>query len=125
MYASAQYLLAGLPVVTTHNKGGRDIFFHPDYVLWVEDDPEAVNHAVLELAANPPDPQAVRKRTLAMMAEHRMKLVSFVNDIYRQENCPDPWAESWPVGLPNKLFDLSCTTTELIRALLTRKKLWS
>ncbi len=124
MYASAQYLLAGLPVVTTHNKGGRDTFFHPDYVRWVDDDPDAVNSAVRELASDPPDPQAVRSRTLTMMAEHRMRLVSFINDIYRQEGCPDTWAESWPVGLPNKLFDQSHTTTEFIWALLNRNKLW-
>ena len=34
-YASIQYLLAGLPVVSTKSKGGRDVFFDP-YKLKIE-----------------------------------------------------------------------------------------
>ena len=38
MFASIQYLLAGLPVVSTPSLGGRDDFYHPDYVRIVDAD---------------------------------------------------------------------------------------
>ena len=49
MYASTQYLLCGLPVVTTNNIGGRNTFFHPDYVYYAEDDSRDIAHGVEEL----------------------------------------------------------------------------
>src|ERR1035437_5566285 len=42
MYASGEYLLAGIPVVSTPSSGGRDLFFHPDYVTMVEETSQAV-----------------------------------------------------------------------------------
>jgi len=46
MLASAQYLLCGLPVVSTENLRGRDEFFDEEYVVTVRADPDEVNHAV-------------------------------------------------------------------------------
>ena len=34
--ASIEYLLSGLPVVSTPSKGGRDVFFDPDYCAIVD-----------------------------------------------------------------------------------------
>jgi hypothetical protein len=121
MYTSAQYLLAGLPVVTTRNKGGRDVFFHPDHVRWVDDDPGSVAEAVAELAANPPDPWSVRSRVLDAMAEHRARLVALLNDIYRRERRSVAWADRWPARLPNKLFDHQRPLHTLLWPLLARR----
>ena len=49
MYASVQYLLCGLPVVSTKSLGGRDVFFDDHYVSLVEPDPEAVKQGVEDL----------------------------------------------------------------------------
>jgi glycosyltransferase involved in cell wall biosynthesis len=104
MYASAQYLLAGLPVVTTRNAGGRDLFFDSEYVRWVDDDPDAVASAVDELCSLNIDPQMIRQRTLKCFAEHRTVLLDLVNEIVASRRPGEKWAESWPVELPNKLY---------------------
>lgn len=51
MYAAVEYLLAGLPVVSTPSVGGRDVFFDPDYCLIVPPDPARIAEAVAELGA--------------------------------------------------------------------------
>jgi glycosyltransferase involved in cell wall biosynthesis len=81
MYASGEYLLAGLPVVTTASRGGRDLFFHPDYVTTVEDNPEAVAQAAQDLKARRLDPVVIRNRTIALFRAHRRRLVARLSEI--------------------------------------------
>ncbi len=85
MYASGQYLLSGLPVVSTTSLGGRDIFFDPSYVQIVEATPAAVKRGVDELKARNISPDFVRKATLEKMLAHRRGLISLVQSIYDQE----------------------------------------
>jgi glycosyltransferase involved in cell wall biosynthesis len=122
MFASAQYLLAGLPVVTTRSRGGRDTFFDPDYVRWVEDDADAVAEGVDQLCADPPDPWEIRRRTLARFAEHRARFVELVNAIYREEGRAGVWADRWPEGLPHKLHGFHVPLRAQMIALLARRK---
>lgn len=77
-YASIQYLLCGLPVVTTRNQGGRDTFFHPDYVIWADDTPESVAAAVNELIARNIPPDNIRSRTLDLVKRHRAELTTLI-----------------------------------------------
>ena len=122
MFASAQYLLAGLPVVTTRNRGGRDTFYDPDYVRWVEDDPDAVAEGVDQLCADPPDALEIRRRTLARFAEHRARFVDLMNAIYREEERERMWADRWPEGLPNKLHGVHVPLRAQVTALITRRQ---
>ena len=124
MYASAQYLLAGLPVVTTHNKGGRDTLFSPDHVRWVADDPDAVAVAVRGLVGNPPDPVVIRAETLRRMAAHRQRLVDLVNGIYRGEGMESEWLGEWHGDLPNKLHASATPLHKEIRSLVLGRQLW-
>jgi glycosyltransferase involved in cell wall biosynthesis len=103
MFASTQYLLAGLPVVTTQCRGGREVFFDSDFVRYVADDPDDIAEAVDEFCAAPPDPMQIRSRTLVRFSEHRVRLVDLLNSIYRDEGRKENWADEWPVQLPNKL----------------------
>lgn len=51
-YASSEFLLAGLPVVSTESLGGRDVWYTPQNSIVVEDDtPECVQEAVSVLSA--------------------------------------------------------------------------
>jgi glycosyltransferase involved in cell wall biosynthesis len=92
MFASIEYLLCGLPVVTTRSIGGRDVFFDPAYVEWVEDDPEAVAQGVRNLIARAPEPEFIRARTLARMEEHRQRLRTFLKEVI------PPFEAPWPPG---------------------------
>ena len=93
MYASAEYLLCGLPVVTTASRGGRHEFFHGDYVDVVEDTADAVAAGVARMIARDIDPNMIRKRTLLLMREHRgrmlMRLSALLQaNLFPQEEFP-------------------------------------
>jgi len=104
MFASVQYLLAGLPVVTTRNLGGRDEFFSAPFVRWVDDDPRAVADAVDELVMLDLDPQAIRDATLTKIRQHRSRMQGWIQGVILAEGGqPGRWRGEWPAGLPNKL----------------------
>ena len=104
MCASIQYLLAGLPVVTTANVGGRDEFFDSAYVRWAEDRPETVAAAVDELVGLDLDPQMIREATLAKMKQHRDRLQAWIREAILTEGGKlGRWEGDWPAGLLNKL----------------------
>jgi hypothetical protein len=112
MYASTQYLLAGLPVVTTPSAGGRHVFYEPDYVRTVAEDPAAVAAAVEEFCAAPPDPQHVRQRTLQKIAEHRRRFLERMRDLVAGRDPEGVWKDDWPEGLPHKLDGAGYTLRE-------------
>jgi glycosyltransferase involved in cell wall biosynthesis len=92
MFASIEYLLCGLPVVSTASKGGRDAFFDERYVVICEDTPEAVAAAVAELKDRHLDPELVRRLVLEKVALHRQRLRAFLGKIGVDFECP------WPPG---------------------------
>jgi len=100
MYASAEYLLCGLPVVSTKSLGGRDEFFDPEYVVIVEDNPESVANGVRELISRNIDPMHIRERTLAKMQPHRDKLLEVLTRICDKSGQPAP---RWSDFFTNKL----------------------
>lgn len=85
MYASIQYLLAGLPVVSTASRGGRDVFFDPDYVHIVRDDPEEVAAGVARMRDCPVPPEEIRARTLRRMETHVSRLFELLDEITLRE----------------------------------------
>jgi glycosyltransferase involved in cell wall biosynthesis len=96
MFASVQYLLAGLPVVSTASRGGRDEFFDADYVRIVEDDPEAVAEGVREMAACRVAPEEIRRRTLRRMAPHADRLFELLDAICFAEGRARVPRSRWP-----------------------------
>ncbi|MGH6922434.1 MAG: hypothetical protein ACRED5_01575 [Propylenella sp.] len=101
MYASVEYLLAGLPIVSTPSLGGREIFFDPDYCLIVEANPRAIREAVSALRRRDIPRQYVRERTLARLEPERQRFMAFVEDIKAQHGVPRAYETEWnyPEGL--------------------------
>jgi glycosyltransferase involved in cell wall biosynthesis len=81
MMSSIEYLLAGLPVVSTRSLGGRDVFFDEANSLIVGDSPDAVAAAVRELAARALDPASIRDQTLQRMKPHRERLIELIETL--------------------------------------------
>jgi hypothetical protein len=79
MFASMEYLLAGLPVVSTPSVGGRDAFADPAFWLTVAPDAEAVAAGVREVVARGVEPEQIRRATLARVLEHRARLRAAVS----------------------------------------------
>jgi glycosyltransferase involved in cell wall biosynthesis len=104
MYASIQYLLGGLPVVTTKSLGGRDVFFDEEIAITVEADPESVKRGVEEMISRNLKPAYVRQKTLDKMQRHRNRFISLVQEIYRDENTERDFAAEWDSVFCNKLL---------------------
>lgn len=119
-FATVQYLLAGLPVVTTRNLGGRDEFLSDRVARWVEDDPEAVATAVAELAALDLDPALVRAEALTKISEHRQRLLDWMRSVIDAAGRLSRWHDGWPPDLPNKFVDPPCSVRDLIGAVSAR-----
>lgn len=78
-YSTTEYMLCGLPVVSTRSDGGREHFLDPEVSRIVEDDARAVAQAVAELIARRIPPQVVRLRALVKLREIREDFILLVN----------------------------------------------
>lgn len=103
MYVSAEYLLCGLPVVSTPSLGGRDAFFDTRWVCVVEPDPNAVAQAVRELAERAISPQTIRQGTIEKMHEHRVRFISLIQRIYNERGVDADFSLEWGEAFVNKL----------------------
>lgn len=98
-YASMEYMLAGLPVVSTPSKGGRDVFFDPEYCIVCEPDPEAVRDAVAAVRARNIPRELIRARTLARIEPERQRFLTLVDDLIEQLGGQRRYgAGAWPFG---------------------------
>lgn len=76
--ASSEYLLCGLPVVSTRSRGGRDVWYDDENSIIVEPDPDAVAEAVVSLVGARRDPVQIRARYLQRAAVFRERLIEDV-----------------------------------------------
>jgi glycosyltransferase involved in cell wall biosynthesis len=103
-YAATEYLLSGLPVVSTRSKGGRSAFFDAETSRVVDDDSRAVAEAVAELAARRLPPQFVRLRALVKLKEMREDFIRLVNAILGKEGRPMDFGERFGQVFVHKLY---------------------
>ena len=107
MWASAQYLLAGLPVVTTPSVGGRDVFYHPDYVDTVAPTPEAVAAGVEKMRSCPVSADDIRRRTLERVSAHRERLILHIEGIIAEQGPARSLRSEWQAVFRDKLMAAS------------------
>lgn len=79
MRASTQYLLAGLPVVSTHSVGGRDRYYHFPFTRIVSDDPDEIASTVSGLAAAGLDRGRIRQSFQQILDFERHNVVIALN----------------------------------------------
>ena len=103
MMASIEYLLCGLPVVSTKSLGGRDVFFDDEYVKVVDDDPQKINAAVEELIHRNISPEFIRSKTLEKIQVHRNRFIDLVNQILRDAGVESNFKENLNHLFINKL----------------------
>ena len=120
MYASIQYLLCGLPVVSTRSQGGRDVFFDPACVEIVDDDPVSVRQGVIKQLDNSLTPWEIREKTLRKVYQHRERFQALIQHIYQIEGSHKSIAEDWP-----KVFFHKCLTKQYTSNVCQRLKVVS
>lgn len=81
MVACMEYLMAGLPVVTTPNVGGRDRYLTPETAIVAEANPRAIREAVAALKARAIPPEVVRETTLKLVARDRAAFTAFIDKL--------------------------------------------
>jgi len=95
MFASIEYMLCGLPVVSTPSRGGRDFYFDPEFCRVVPPDPVAVADAVAELIRRDLPPEHIRAKTLPKLLHDRAKLLGFVRAIYEETGTHRDPIDDW------------------------------
>ena len=96
-YASMEYLLAGLPVVSTPSIGGREVYFDPDFCTICDPDPAAVRRAVESLRSRHIPREYVRERTLARIEPERRRFLTLLDDLREMLGGERQFEEgSWP-----------------------------
>jgi hypothetical protein len=96
MYASVEYLLAGLPVVTTPSRGGRDHFFDPDFCITAEPNPRSIRDAVAALRDRKIPRSVIRERTLARIEAERRRGRSDIENVFARHGIEPQVASCWP-----------------------------
>ncbi len=84
MRASMEYLLAGLPIVSTQSVGGRERYFGTAYTRVVAPTPDAVAAAVVDLRNQYFDRDAIRAHVSQILAFERHNLLLTVNRLIRK-----------------------------------------
>lgn len=95
MRACAEYLLCGLPVVSTPNVGGRDRLADARYWKEAKPEPSAIAAAVDEMLARRINPHLVRRSTLEKLRGDRERLVNVIATIFNEEGVPFPRDADW------------------------------
>lgn len=103
MYVSTEYLLSGLPVVTTPNIGGRNFFFEDEYCQIAEPNSYAIRDAVLELSARDLSPEMIRNKTIIKMLHQRKVFCDLVQSIYDKENVGRKFIDEWDTVFTHRL----------------------
>lgn len=91
MFASIEYMLCGLPVVSTPCVGGRDTFWDPEFVTIAEPEPTAIAEAVDDLVRREVDPNLVRSNTLKKVEIHRQTLRKALSEEVSADALEIPW----------------------------------
>ena len=103
MYASMEYLMCGLPVVSTQSIGGRDVFFDNYNSMIVNSDPDSVKKGVEEFIARDYDPHLIREHTLEMVNKHRSYFIDYINKIIHRKGYKHDISDSWNEWFIHKL----------------------
>jgi glycosyltransferase involved in cell wall biosynthesis len=93
MLSSVEYMLAGLPMVSTPCRGGREMYFDERFVAVVPPTAEGVAAGVSALIRRELDPQVVRAATLQRLNSHRRDLCEYVRKVLRRAGAPVPTLE--------------------------------
>lgn len=80
-FASAEYLLSGLPVVDTPALGGRDVLYPEEFVRRVEAVPEAIADGIAHWGVHRPAPWKVRAGFLEKAAPHRERFRQLMREL--------------------------------------------
>jgi hypothetical protein len=103
-YAATEYMLCGLPVVSTPSQGGRDYFLDPEVSRIVPPDTVHVARAVAELKRLDLPPRLVRLRALLKIKEQRQDFIRLIEALFAREGGHEPFADRFESVFTHKMM---------------------
>ncbi len=100
MFASMEYLLSGLAIVSTPSKGGRHIYFDDEYCLTVAPDPRAIAEAVQALAARKIPRAHIHDQAVRRIVADRDRFLGLLNAILDASGRAPAFGPVWPFEKP-------------------------
>lgn len=100
MFASMEYLLSGLSIVSTPSTGGRHIYFDEDYCLTVTPDPHTIAEAVQALAARKIPRAHIHDQAVRRITADRERFLGLLNAILDASGHVPGFGPAWPFGKP-------------------------
>jgi glycosyltransferase involved in cell wall biosynthesis len=77
-FASSEYLLCGVPVISTPSTGGRSFWYNDENSMIVDADPQAILAAAKSLITAERDPHRIRESHLELMQKQRQAFLDNV-----------------------------------------------
>lgn len=115
MFVSTEYLLCGIPIVSTKARGGRCELFDEYSCLIVDDSPDAVKKGVEEMKRRELSPVQIREKVLAQINSHREKFILIIQRIYDKKSVGRDFMKEWPDVFYHKFGLRSSPTREVIK----------
>lgn len=104
-YATVEYFLCGLPLVTTPSIGGREAFYDDRFVKVVEPDRKLIAAAVSELCERKLDPQMIRTSTIERMESQRRAFRGILDGICHEAGEGGSGQEIWDENFFHKFIN--------------------
>jgi glycosyltransferase involved in cell wall biosynthesis len=125
-YAAMEYMLAGLPVVSTPSIGGRHVYFDPEYTIICEPDPRSVREAVGALKERNISRDYIREKTLQKIKPERHRFQALIDDLAAELGGKRSGVDAWPFaatsGVPWGSFNHHLKEFERTQAELFEKR---
>lgn len=88
-YASSEYLLCGIPVISTPSEGGRSVWYNEYNSIICDADPSSVADAVRAISTRVIDREKIRSDHVRLQYYYRFKFVTFFDRILRMHGVHD------------------------------------
>ena len=103
-YASMEYMLAGLPIVSTPSIGGREVYFDHEFCTICEPKLSSVRDAVQKLAERNIPREYIRDRTLAKIEPERQRFLALIDNLSERLGGKRRYQDgAWPFGEKSSL----------------------
>jgi glycosyltransferase involved in cell wall biosynthesis len=81
-FASSEYLLCGVPVVSTTSLGGRSIWYNEYNSIVCDADPSAIANAVSDLIKKSPSALKIRRQHIELSNRFRSEFVKLLDNVF-------------------------------------------
>lgn len=103
-YSSSEYLLCGIPVVSTRSFGGRDIWYNSYNSIICDSNPDAVSAAVRQLGSYKRDPYRIRDMHINLALELRENFKKILSEIFSESGVSGTAEAYWSANYKHKMI---------------------